>query len=108
MSKIKKISISILIGIMIIFGIQSISNAYYVGQGLTITYNQYINSNNIFCVERGQGLTSDNSYKIISKVTIKGNKSIDHTGKTVESNRNTKFAYFIVWVSYNQEPRTFG
>ena len=96
MSKIKKISISILIGIMIIFGIQSISNAYSVGQELNISYDKYINSKNIFCVERNQALnTYNNYYEIVSNVKIKGNKSTDHTGKTVESNRNTKFAYIL-------------
>ena len=95
MSKIKKVAIGILSGIMIIFGMQSMSNAYFVGQNLTITYSQYASSSNIFCVEHGQALTEDNSYKIVSNVKIEGTKSTDHDGKTIDNWHNAKFAYIL-------------
>lgn len=95
MSKIKKIAISLIIGIIAIFGIHSISNAFYVGQDLTITYLQYISSTNIFCVEHGQALTDENTYKIISNVKIEGTKSTDYKNKTIDRLENAKFAYIL-------------
>lgn len=95
MNQVRRIAISIIIGIIVIFGIYSISNAYSVGQSITITYNQYAGSSNIFCVEHGQALTADNSYKIISNVKIEGTKSTDYEGKTIEDKSNAKFAYIL-------------
>lgn len=95
MNQVRRIAISIIIGIIAIFGIYSISNAYSVGQSITITYNQYAGSSNIFCVEHGQALTADNSYKIISNVKIEGTKSTDYEGKTIEDKSNAKFAYIL-------------
>lgn len=95
MSKIRKIAVSIIIGIIAVFGIYSVSNAYSVGQSITITYNQYAGSSNIFCVEHGQALTADNSYKIISNVKIEGIKSTDYKNKTIEDKSNAKFAYIL-------------
>ena len=95
MSKIKKLAVSIIIGIIAIFGIHSMSSAYYVGQSLKITYNQYASSNNIFCVEHGQDLTADNEYNIISNVKIEGTKSTDYKNKTIENSSNAKFAYIL-------------
>ncbi|MGN1297253.1 MAG: SdrD B-like domain-containing protein [Clostridia bacterium] len=95
MSKIRKIAVSIIIGIITVFGIYSVSNAYSVGQSITITYNQYAGSSNIFCVEHGQALTADNSYKIISNVKIEGIKSTDYKNKTIEDKSNAKFAYIL-------------
>lgn len=95
MNKLKRIAISIIIGIIAIFGIYSVSNAYSVGQSITVTYNQYASSSNIFCVEHGQALTADNSYKIISNVKIEGTKSTDYENKTIEDKSNAKFAYIL-------------
>lgn len=95
MNKVRRIAISIIIGIIAIFGIYSVSNAYSVGQSITITYNQYASSSNIFCVEHGQALTADNSYKIISNVKIEGTKSTDYKNKTIENKSNAKFAYIL-------------
>ena len=95
MNKLKRIAISIIIGIIAIFGIYSVSNAYSVGQSITVTYNQYASSSNIFCVEHGQALTADNSYKIISNVKIEGIKSTDYKNKTIEDKSNAKFAYIL-------------
>ena len=95
MNKVRRIAISIIIGIIAIFGIYNVSNAYSVGQSITITYNQYASSSNIFCVEHGQALTADNSYKIISNVKIEGTKSTDYKNKTIENKSNAKFAYIL-------------
>lgn len=95
MNKVRRIAISIIIGIIAIFGIYSVSNAYSVGQSITITYNQYASSSNIFCVEHGQALTADNSYKIVSNVKIEGTKSTDYKNKTIENKSNAKFAYIL-------------
>ena len=69
-SKMKKFIVVIIITLIAILGMSSISNAYYVGQSITITYDEYANSNNIFCMEHGQALTYDNAYTIISNVKI--------------------------------------
>lgn len=95
MNKVRRIAISIIIGMIAIFGIYSVSNAYSVGQSITVTYNQYASSSNIFCVEHGQALTADNSYKIVSNVKIEGTKSTDYKNKTIENKSNAKFAYIL-------------
>lgn len=106
MSKLAKIWISIIIGLIAILGISNISNAYYsvnnlyVGKELDISYGDYASNSNIFCMEHGQSLTSDNYYKVVSNVKINGTKSTDHTGKTIDHKDNAKFAY-ILWCSKN-------
>lgn len=95
MSVIKKIAKIILISLLTIFGAYSMSEAYYVGQTLTVTYNQYASSSNIFCTEHGQALTTNNDYKIISNVKIEGTNSTDHTGKTIDNKSNAKLAYIL-------------
>lgn len=95
MSKIKKIAISAMLGMMTLLGIATTANAYYVGQNIDISYNQYVNNGNIYCVEHHQALKANNSYTIISQVRIEGNKSTDHTGKTQTSWHNAKLAYIL-------------
>ena len=95
MNKIKKIASSILVGILAIIGVNSVSNAYYVGQELTVHYSDYASSSNIFCMEYGQALTYDNDYKIISQVTIEGTKSTDYENKIINHKDNAKFAYIL-------------
>ena len=106
MSKIKKILVSIIIVSIAILGVCSISNAYYstkklyVGKELDITYANYANNSNIFCMEHGQKLRVHNHYKVVSEVKIAGTKSTDHKGKTIDSPINASFAY-ILWKSKN-------
>ena len=95
MNRFKKIVISLIVAIIAILGINTISNAYYVGQNLQISYNDYIKSNNIFCVEHHQRLKGTMSYKVISNVKIEGTKSTDHTGKTIDNKANAKFAAIL-------------
>ena len=95
MNRFKKIVISLIVAIIAILGINAISNAYYVGQNLQISYNDYIKSNNIFCVEHHQRLKGTMSYKVISNVKIEGTKSTDHTGKTIDNKANAKFAAIL-------------
>ena len=95
MNKIRRIAISIIIGIIAILGIYSVSNAYYVGQSINVKLEQYESSSNIFCVERGQKLKYINSYKVISNVRIEGTKSTDYTKHTIEDESNAKFAYIL-------------
>lgn len=95
MSKIKKIAMGIMAGIIALLGFTTISNAYYVGQSIGITYREYANSENIYCVEHGQALKAYNSYTIVSQVRIEGNKSTDYTGKTQTSWHNAKLAYIL-------------
>ena len=58
MSRVKKSIITIIMAIVAILGISTISKAYYVNQNLTLTYNDYLNSKNIFCLEHRQALVS--------------------------------------------------
>ena len=95
MNKLKKIAKVILISLLILFGIYSVSNAYYIGQSLTVTYSEYASSSKIFCVEHGQALTADNYYTVISNVKIEGTKSTDQTGKIIDNLNNAKFAYIL-------------
>lgn len=106
MSKARKILVSIIISFIAILGVSNISNAYYsvknlfVGKELDITYGDYSNNSNIFCMEHGQSLTWDNYYRVVSNVKINGTKSTDHTGKSIDHKDNAKFAY-ILWRSKN-------
>ena len=96
MSRVKKSIITIIMAIVAILGISTISKAYYVNQNLTLTYNDYLNNKNIFCLERGQALVSRKMYyKVASQVKIEGTKSTDHTGKTINNWANAKFAYIL-------------
>ena len=91
----KRILISIIAMIVIIIGFTTISSAYYVGQSLSITYSQYANNPNIYCVEHGQALRGSVSYKVISQVNISGKTSTDYTGKQITHNDNAKLAYIL-------------
>lgn len=95
MSRTKKIILSIIIALVGLFCMSSISSAYYVGQDLTVTYSQYLNDPNIYCVEHHQALRSVNYYKIISQVDIKGKTSTDYTGKQITHDYNAKLAYIL-------------
>ncbi len=95
MSNLKKIVISIVVAIIAIIAFATSSSAYYVGQRVTITKNQYHNSNNIFCMEHGQSIKNQMSYTVISNVRIEGTKSTDQTGKTINHWDNAKFAYIL-------------
>ena len=96
MSRVKKSIITIIMAIVAILGISTISKAYYVNQNLALTYNDYLNNKNIFCLEHGQALVSRKMYyKVASQVKIEGTKSTDHTGKTINNWANAKFAYIL-------------
>ena len=95
MSKLKKIAIAIIIAVITILGIYTISDAYYVGQSITLTKRQYKTSNNIYCMERLQSTINVMHYTVISNVTIEGTKSTDHTGKTIDSKDNARLAYIL-------------
>lgn len=95
MSQFKKIIITLIVTIIAILGIYTISNAYYVGQNIQVSYNNYISSNNIFCMEHHQKLKGVMTYKIISQVRIEGTRSTDHTGKTIDNPANAKFAAIL-------------
>lgn len=95
MSKLKRIAITLAITIISILGIVTISTAYYVGQSITLTKSQYKNSSNIYCMERNQNTINIMQYNVISNVRIEGTKSTDHTGKTIDSVDNARFAYIL-------------
>ena len=96
MSKIKKLLIGIIVTMIAIIGFTSISQAAYtVGQNVTITYSNYLNDPNLFCVEHHQALRGTLTYKVISQVDIRGNTSTDHTGKSIESWYNAKLAHIL-------------
>lgn len=95
MNRLKKIIVSAIIGIMALLGIYTTTNAYYVGQDVTISFDEYKNNGNIFCAEHGQALKSSNDYTIISQVKIVGNKSTDHLGNTRTSKDNAKLSYIL-------------
>ena len=75
MYKAKKLILSIAVMIVGIVAFTTISSAYYVGQQLTVTFNDYLTNDDIYCVEHNQALKSSNSYKIISEVDISGDTS---------------------------------
>lgn len=99
MSKIRKIAVSIIIGIIAILGIYNVSNAYEqptkVGDQIWITISDYYNDKNLFCMEHKQGLYSSKQYKVISNVKIEGIKSTDHEGKVIENKSNARLAYIL-------------
>ena len=102
MSKTKKILFNIVLTILIIFGLcvtayayDSVNNITHVGQQVYMTRNEYLSSNNIYCIEHGQVSAVEGIYNVISNVRIEGTKSTDHTGKTIESKDNARFAYML-------------
>lgn len=95
MSKIKRMIISFIISIVAILGIHTVSNAYYVGQKLNVSYQDYIKGNHIYCMEHNQRLRGTMSYKIISQINIQGIRSTDHTGRTIDHEYNAKFAAIL-------------
>ena len=95
MSRLKKIIITVVMAIVAILVSTTAANAYYVGQKLTLTSSQYLNSSNIFCMEHGQSIKRRMNYTIISNVRIEGTKSTDQTGKTIDHKDNAKFAYIL-------------
>ena len=96
MSKLKKSLISIIIGIIAIFGAITTSSAYYsVGEIVTYSASQFLASKNLYCVQKDVLLAGTVSYKVISNVRIEGNVSTDHTGKQVTSKENAKLAYIL-------------
>ena len=95
MNRVKKIIISAMLGIISILGLYTTANAYFVGQSINVSYSEYLNNGNIYCVEHGQALRTSNAYTIISHVNIEGKKSTDHTGKTQTSWHNAKLAYIL-------------
>lgn len=109
MSKIRKIAVSIIIGIIAVFGIYSVSNAEYkVGNYIDISFDTYENSDSIFCMERTAPLNGTIKYKIISNVRIVGTKSTDHTNKTIEDKINAKFAYILSANVSNRSDHVYG
>ena len=102
MSKSKKILLNLVLTILIIFGLcvtayayDNVNNISYVGQQIYMTRNEYLSSNNIYCVEHGQVSALNGIYEVVSNVRIEGTKSTDHTGKTIESKDNARFAYIL-------------
>ena len=97
MSKIKKLLIGIIVMALAILAFTNIANAAYsVGQTVKINYTDYINDDNLFCVEHHQSLRNNKvTYKVISQVNIEGNVSTDHEGKSIESWHNAKLAYIL-------------
>ena len=95
MGKLKKIAFGIAVILFAILGFATNSDAYHVGQIVTLTSSQYLNSSNIFCMEHGQSISSVMNYTVISNVRIEGTKSTDHTGKTIDHWDNAKLAYIL-------------
>lgn len=96
MSRIKRILVTLIIAIVSILGMFTISEAYSVGQGLSINYGIYAANSNIFCVQHGQYLRSAYTpYKIISQVRIVGNESTDYKGKKITNKANAKLAAIL-------------
>ena len=95
MGKLKKIAFGIAVILFAILGFATNSDAYHVGQRVTLTSSQYLNSSNIFCMEHGQSISSVMNYTVISNVRIEGTKSTDHTGKTIDHWDNAKLAYIL-------------
>ncbi len=101
MNKLKKITIAVIIAIIALASFCTTANAYYVGEIIGFSYNEYLENQNMFCVERHQRVESYNTYKIISQVRIEGKKSTDYTGKTQTSWHNAKLAYILNGNNYN-------
>ena len=96
MNKTKKLLIAIIIMVTAILAYVNIAKAAYnVGQSVSVTYSDYLNDANLFCVEHNQALRGTLTYKVISEVDIRGNTSTDHTGKSIESWYNAKLAHIL-------------
>lgn len=97
MKKMKKIIISIIIGITALVGFYTTANAYSVGDTVSVDYKVYEADPNMFCVQHKQHLKSGvfNNYEIVSQVNIKGNDSVDHLGGKQTSWYNAKLAYIL-------------
>ena len=91
MSKAEKLLVGFIIMIIAVLAYANIAKAasYSVGQTVAINYTDYLNDDDLFCVEHKQSLKSKKvTYKVISQVDIRGNTSTDHTGKSIESWHN--------------------
>lgn len=96
MKNILKTTISMLIAMVAVLGMTTISQAYSVGQNINIGYNDYINNQNMYCLEHNQKLRAKKQpYTIVSNVKIVGTKSTDQTGKTIDNRANAVFAYIL-------------
>ena len=98
MSKAEKLLVGFIIMIIAILAYANIAKAasYSVGQTVAINYTDYLNDDDLFCVEHKQSLKSKKvTYKVISQVDIRGNTSTDHTGKSIESWHNAKLAHIL-------------
>ena len=97
MSKIKKLLSVVIVMAISILAFTNITNAAYsIGQTLQINYSDYLDDDNLFCVEHHQNLRGKKvTYKVISQVNIEGNVSTDHEGKSIESWHNAKLAYIL-------------
>ena len=97
MNKMKKMLVTLIMIIIAVIGYTNISKAasYTVGQDVTITFSDYLEDSNLFCVEHHQSMRGTLTYKVISQVDIRGNTSTDHTGKSIESWYNAKLAHIL-------------
>ncbi len=97
MKTMKKIIISMIIGIMALVGFHTTATAYSVGETVKVDYSTYEADPNMFCVQHNQHLHKGDyqNYQIISQVNIKGNDSVDHLGGKQTSWYNAKLAYIL-------------
>lgn len=95
MEKIKRI-VMILLMIILIIGISAtISKGYSVGEVMNVSIYDYWNNPNIYCAEKGQDLFNNQTYTVISEVTIEGNVSTDYLGNTITHPDNARFATIL-------------
>lgn len=92
MSKIKKISISILIALATVFALNTISVAYNVGDNVAITFRDYYYNKNVLCLEHRQNYGSIVYFTVKSHIKLEGTKSTDYLGNVQESWYNAKLA----------------
>ena len=97
MSKVKKLLICIFAVVLSILAFANVANAAYnVGDRVKINYTDYINDDNLFCVEHHQRLRNNKvTYKVISQVNIEGDVSTDHKGKSITHWSNAKLGYIL-------------
>ena len=96
MSKVKKLLIGMIVMALAILAFANIANAAYsVGQSVSVTYSDYLNDPNLYCVEHNQALSGRLTYRVISEIDIRGNTSTDHTGKSINSWHNAKLAHIL-------------
>lgn len=117
MSKMKQLVILFLITLMIVIGIHVSSNAadiknfnvndvedYTVGTNVYINENiMYNHSNNkMYCVEHNQVLPKSlTKYTLKSKITIVGNTSTDHRGKSITNKLNARLVGILASGKHN-------